>query len=143
MISVRQRSELLQPRSTAVDTLNTGLHHAFERPLQSTYDQYWAAAAEAAAYSRSEVLLMTLTQCTQLIYRVAQKNGATISLQILEPYAAPAAPPPPVFFATPPPPTENASARCRRRRFRGRRAAVKVSDPISFSGENLHAAYNF
>ena len=35
---------------------------------------------------------------------------------------------------------KNASAR---RRFRGRRAAVKVSDPISFSGENLHAAYNF
>jgi len=39
---------------------------------------------------------------------------------------------------------KNASARRRRRRrFRGRRAAVKVSDPISFSGENLHAAYNF
>ena len=36
---------------------------------------------------------------------------------------------------------KNASAR--RRRFRGRRAAVKVSDPISFSGENLHTAYNF
>ena len=38
---------------------------------------------------------------------------------------------------------KNASARRRRRRFRGRRAAVKVSDPISFSGDNLHAAYNF
>ena len=39
---------------------------------------------------------------------------------------------------------KNASARRRRRRrFRDRRAAVKVSDPISFSGENLHAAYNF
>jgi len=40
---------------------------------------------------------------------------------------------------------KNASARRRRRRrrFRGRRATVKVSDPISFSGENLHAAYNF
>ena len=37
---------------------------------------------------------------------------------------------------------KNVSAR-RRRRFRGRRAAVKVSDPISFSGENLYAAYNF
>ena len=37
---------------------------------------------------------------------------------------------------------KNESAR-RRRRFRGRRAAVKVSDPILFSGENLHAAYNF
>ena len=36
---------------------------------------------------------------------------------------------------------KNASAR-RRRRFRSRRADVKVSHPISFSGEHLHAAYN-
>ena len=57
----------------------------------------------------------------------------------VEPYAAPAASA--GRFCNAAAADKNASAH-RRRRFRGRRAAVKVSDPISFSGENLHAAYN-
>jgi len=61
-----------------------------------------------------------------------------LTRQIIEPYAAAAG-----LFLQLAAADKNASARCCRRRFRGLRAAVKVSDPISFSGENLHAAYNF